>query len=144
MNLFNRNAGANFDVKTASLEALEGVRSKSTRICPLICEHGYKADGERCVEIVCKSGFEVGDDNTCERVQSTKPNARRAKPEQSARPERTPAVATRPKPNPELAGSTKPNMSGLYAQCRAQAMGKGGNGLNFAKIDACARNGGRF
>jgi len=144
MNLFNRNAGANFDVKTASLEALEGVRSKSTRICPLICEHGYKADGERCVEIICKSGFEVGGDNTCERVQSTRPNARRAKPEQSVRPERTPPVATRPKPNPELAGSTKPNMSGLYAQCRAQAMGKGGNGLNFAKIDACARNGGRF
>jgi uncharacterized caspase-like protein len=114
MNLFNRNAKVNFDVKTASLEALEGVRSKTARTCPLICELGYKVDGERCVEIVCKSGFEVGDDNTCERVQSTKPNARRANPEQSARPERTPAMATRPKPNPELAGSTKPQWKPLY------------------------------
>jgi uncharacterized caspase-like protein len=144
MNLFNRNAKVNFDVKTASLEALDGVRSKSARICPLLCEHGYKADGERCVEIVCKSGFEVGDDNTCERIQSTKPTARRAKPEQSARPERTPEVVTRPKPNPELAGNAKPSMSGLYAQCRAQAIARGGNGHNFARMDACARNGGRF
>jgi uncharacterized caspase-like protein len=46
MNLFNRNAGEKFDVKTASLGALDGVRSKRVRICPLLCEHGYKADGE--------------------------------------------------------------------------------------------------
>ena len=67
-----------------------GVCSKRVRICPLLCEHGYKADGESCVQIVCKSGFDAGDDNACERILPTKPNVRRAKPKQNTRPERSP------------------------------------------------------
>src|ERR1700676_693561 len=55
LSLFNKNAGMKFDVKIASLDALDAVRSKAARICPLICEHGYKADGERCVKITCKA-----------------------------------------------------------------------------------------
>lgn len=77
MALFNQSAGTKLDVKVASLDALDVVKSKSARICPLICDHGFKADGERCVKVTCKAGFEVGDDNTCERIEVKKPVAKR-------------------------------------------------------------------
>jgi hypothetical protein len=69
LGLFNKNAGTKFDVKVASIDALEVLRSKPARVCPLICEHGFKADGDQCTRIVCKAGYEVGDDNSCERVE---------------------------------------------------------------------------
>lgn len=46
---FNTNAGTRFDVQVASLDALDAVRSRTSRVCPLLCEQGFKAVGERCV-----------------------------------------------------------------------------------------------
>jgi uncharacterized caspase-like protein len=68
LSLFNKNAKTNFDVKVASLDALDAVRGKASRVCPLSCDHGYKADGDACIKITCKAGFELGDDNSCERI----------------------------------------------------------------------------
>jgi hypothetical protein len=68
LSLFNKNAKTNFDVKVASLDALDAVRGRTSRVCPLICDHGYRADGEACIRITCKAGFELGDDNSCERI----------------------------------------------------------------------------
>jgi len=72
LELFNKNAGTKLDVKLASLDALDVIKAKPARICPLICEHGYKAGGDACTKITCKAGFEVGDDNTCERIKGKK------------------------------------------------------------------------
>jgi uncharacterized caspase-like protein len=72
LGLFNKNAGMNLDVKIASLDALDAVRSKTSRICPLICDHGYNADGESCMKIKCMAGYHVGDENTCERIETKK------------------------------------------------------------------------
>jgi uncharacterized caspase-like protein len=77
LGLFNKNAGMKLDVKVASLDALNAVRSKPARICPLICDHGYNADGDSCVRITCQVGFKVGDGNTCERIVVKKPVAAR-------------------------------------------------------------------
>jgi len=74
--LFNKSAGSKLDVKNASLDTLDVLKHRSERVCPLICEHGYRADGDTCNKIVCKSGYEVGDDNTCERIRG-KPSAKR-------------------------------------------------------------------
>lgn len=73
LGLFNRNAGMKLDVKVANLDALSAVRSKPMRVCPLICDHGYNADGDNCVRITCPAGFRVGNDNTCERIVAKKP-----------------------------------------------------------------------
>jgi uncharacterized caspase-like protein len=78
--LFNKNAGTKLDVKVASLDALDAVRSKPARICPLICQHGYKADGDSCNRIICKAGYEVGDDNACEKIEPKKPATKRDAP----------------------------------------------------------------
>jgi hypothetical protein len=82
--LFNKNAQTKFDVKVASLDALGTVRSKTARICPLICDHGYKAEGDACTKVICKAGFEVGDDNTCERTAVKMPEKPIANPAPSA------------------------------------------------------------
>jgi uncharacterized caspase-like protein len=52
LELFNKNARTKFDVKVASLDALDAVRGKAARVCPLICEHGYEADGEACIKTI--------------------------------------------------------------------------------------------
>src|SRR6476661_6235249 len=88
LDLFNKHAGLKLDVKVASVDALDAVKSKSSRICPLVCNRGYKADGERCAKITCREGFEVGDDSTCEKIKSKKvkpeePKGQRGRPEQA-------------------------------------------------------------
>jgi uncharacterized caspase-like protein len=80
LDLFNKHAGMKLEIKTASVDALDVVKSKTGRICPLICEHGFKADGERCTKITCRAGYEVGDDNTCEKIEVKKPTANRTEP----------------------------------------------------------------
>lgn len=68
MELFNKHAGMRLDVKSASVDALNVVKSKTGRVCPLTCDHGYRPEGETCIAIVCDSGFHLSDDNRCERV----------------------------------------------------------------------------
>ncbi len=77
MALFNRHAGTKLDVKLASLDALQTIKLKSARVCPLVCEHGYEADGDRCSRIVCGEGSFLNDDNECERRRAKKPVAKR-------------------------------------------------------------------
>jgi uncharacterized caspase-like protein len=67
MTLFNRHAGTRLDVKLASLDALETIKLKSSRVCPLVCQHGFEADGDRCSKIVCGEGSFLNDDNECEK-----------------------------------------------------------------------------
>ena len=78
------------EAKLASIDALDAVKSKQARICPLICEHGFRANGERCEKIVCRAGFAVGDDNTCEKIEPSRPVAKRdvpaAEPKRAADP----------------------------------------------------------
>ncbi len=98
LDLFNKHAGMKLDVKLASLDALDAVKSKLSRICPLICDHGYKADGDRCTRITCRAGYEVGDDNTCEKIEVKKPTAKRDEPSKGERSERAKVEATPSKP----------------------------------------------
>jgi hypothetical protein len=85
------------DVKTASVDALDAVKAKPTRVCPLICDHGFKADGDRCTKITCRAGYELGDDNTCEKTEVKKPTAKRDEPKRE-RQERAKVDAAPAKP----------------------------------------------
>jgi uncharacterized caspase-like protein len=67
LELFNKNANTQFDVKIASLDALDVVRSKTDRVCPLICAKGQKEDGGRCVQISCGSGSFLNSSGACEK-----------------------------------------------------------------------------
>ena len=87
MALFNRHAGTKFDVKLASLDALDAIKLKSSRVCPLVCEHGFKPDGDRCSRITCAVGSFLNDDNECEKRRANKPVAKRDRPEARQVPE---------------------------------------------------------
>ena len=88
---------------TANIDALDAVKGKAARVCPLICEYGFKADGDRCSKITCRAGYEVGDDNTCEKIEAKKPSAKRDEPQaRRAREER--AKADNAPSKPEASG----------------------------------------
>ncbi|OQW53083.1 MAG: hypothetical protein A4S14_02260 [Proteobacteria bacterium SG_bin9] len=137
---FNRRAGLKLDVKTASIDALDAVRGKTSRVCPLVCNHGYRAEGEKCVEIVCKAGFEVGDNNTCERVEPKKkpppPVAKRdeAPPAAAKQQAVPPAAATPPAAKRQATGGQivcdTAGCRPLRAGCRIQAVGTNGMSIN--------------
>jgi uncharacterized caspase-like protein len=81
LTLFNRYAKTTLDTKLASTDALDTIKAKTARVCPLVCEHGYKADGERCTKITCAAGSFLNDDNECEKRRANKrdrPEARQA------------------------------------------------------------------
>jgi uncharacterized caspase-like protein len=74
---FNHYAKTKLDTKLASTDALDTIKLKSARVCPLVCEHGYRVDGERCVKISCGAGSFVNDDNECKkRVAPRRPEAK--------------------------------------------------------------------
>jgi uncharacterized caspase-like protein len=78
---FNTNAQTKFDVRLASLDALDAVRSKTDRVCPLICAKGQRAEGDRCIQIGCGIGFLLNSSGSCEKRRETAPKARAARRE---------------------------------------------------------------
>ncbi len=91
LDLFNKTAGTKFDVKLASLDALDGVRAQTARVCPLVCTKGQKADGDHCVAITCNSGSVLGADGACHKRPDPP-----AKPKAVARSEPAPRAAAAP------------------------------------------------
>jgi uncharacterized caspase-like protein len=106
---FNRNAGMKLDVKTASADTLDAIKQKQSRVCPRLCEHGYKADGDHCTKIVCANGSFLNDDNECEKRRAKTPTANRD--DQDGRRDRADrAPRDRPQSLPE-ASVSKPRVS---------------------------------
>ncbi|WP_256808281.1 caspase family protein, partial [Bradyrhizobium sp. Bra64] len=77
LTLFNKYAGTKLDAKQASFDALDAIKARPGRVCPLVCDHGFRADGDACAKIACRAGYRVNDDNECEKVQDKKPVATR-------------------------------------------------------------------
>jgi uncharacterized caspase-like protein len=134
---FNSNAGTRLDVKLASLDALDAIKLKPARVCPLICETGFKADGERCVKITCAAGSFLNDDNECEKRKLREPPpARRDRDERPARAmrERPRGEASAGKPSGQMVcdrGGCRPVGRGCHLEFRTTAQGgpyEGGGG----------------
>lgn len=116
LTLYNKYAGTKFDAKLASFDALDAIKSKPGRVCPLVCNRGFRADGDSCVKIACRSGYHVNDDNECEKIQDRKPVAAREgtrkRDEQRRQSETAPA-------KPQASGQMLCNEAG----CRAVRSG---------------------
>ncbi|WP_439395340.1 caspase family protein [Bradyrhizobium sp. PMVTL-01] len=131
---FNRYAGTKLDVKVASTDALDAVKAKPSRVCPLVCEHGFKADGDRCTKIVCREGYAVNDDNECEKQRAARP----AKPATAKRDDSD----ERPTRQRRQAGGAAAEASGGYGAAAgiAAAAGAGrrsGGGQVFCNSSGC-------
>jgi multidrug efflux pump subunit AcrA (membrane-fusion protein) len=86
LELFNKSAQTKFDVKLASLDALDAVRGKTDRVCPLECARGQRADGDRCVQIGCGAGFFLNSSGACEKRPEPAPKPKTATREQRPAP----------------------------------------------------------
>ena len=64
---FNDKAGNKLDIRVASLDALDTVKGKTGRVCPLDCERGFRDSGDRCVKITCGSGYVLGANGSCQK-----------------------------------------------------------------------------
>jgi uncharacterized caspase-like protein len=100
MEQFNNRAGTKFNAKVASVDMLDAIRTKPSRVCPLVCDHGFRAQTNSCVRISCGAGYFINDDNECEK--RAKPQAAREPPRE--RPKREQVQAERPKPQPQASG----------------------------------------
>ncbi|MGX1317945.1 putative caspase-like protein [Bradyrhizobium sp. USDA 377] len=125
---FNRYAGTKLDVKVASTDALDAVKAKPSRVCPLVCEHGFKADGDKCTKIVCREGYAVNDDNECEKQRAAKP----AKPATAKRD----AADERPARQRRQAGGAAAEAAGGYGAA-AGAGRRSGGGQVFCNSGGC-------
>jgi len=125
LTLFNRYAGTRLDAKVASRDTRDAIRLKPSRVCPLVCEHGFKADGDRCTKITCAGGSVLNDDNECEKRRARKPVATREEDDRPIRSERP--VRERPQ---SLPGSSVPKP-------RASAGGGGGAGQIVCDAGGC-------
>jgi uncharacterized caspase-like protein len=124
LSAFNRNAGTKLDVKTVSADTLDAIKQKPSRVCPLVCEHGFKADGNQCVKIVCTEGTVLNDDNVCEKLRDRKPVATREDTRQQDRP-------APQRPQAGIGGG-----GGGYGGGRAAAAG-GGSGQIYCDVYGC-------
>jgi uncharacterized caspase-like protein len=143
--LFNQHAGTKFDAKLASLDALDAIKLKPSRVCPLICDHGYRADGGHCSRITCARGSFLNDDNECEKKRARPANTAKGNDsQQQDRPSRqraqagaggNGAAAGRAAVSPQVlctAYSCRPVQRG----CHLEYHGGGGPG-NEANVEVC-------
>jgi hypothetical protein len=122
---FNRYAGTKLDAKVASVDTLDAVKLKTSRVCPLVCEHGFKADGDRCSKISCAEGSFLNDDNECEKRREKKPVARRG----DDRRDRERSVQERPEPRRVIVRrSPEFGSEPAYARPSSSAPGIGASG----------------
>ncbi len=122
LTLFNRYAKTKLDTKTASNDTLDTIKQQPSRVCPLVCEHGFQADGDRCTRIVCAEGSFLNDDNECEKRRGKTPVAKRDRPEARPMPEARQypqarqAIVGRPNPRDPSRSSTGRPLTGLERQ----------------------------
>ncbi|MDA9490232.1 caspase family protein [Bradyrhizobium sp. CCBAU 11361] len=140
LTLFNKYAGTKLDAKLASFDALDAIKAKPGRVCPLVCDHGFKADGDTCVKIACRAGYRVNDDNECEKVQDKKPVATRddAKPRDNER-KKVEAAPSKPQATGQMycnAAGCRPVRPGCHLEhlTGAQGYARTGGGAGAAEI----------
>jgi hypothetical protein len=122
LTLFNRYAKTKLDTNVASNDALDAIKQKSSRVCPLVCEHGFEADGDHCSRIVCGEGSFLNDDNECEKRRGKTPVAKRDRPQARPMPEARQypqarqAIVVRPSVRDPSRSSTGRPLTGLERQ----------------------------
>ncbi|MBR0705105.1 caspase family protein [Bradyrhizobium liaoningense] len=128
LTLFNKYAGTRFDAKLATFDALDAIKARPGRVCPLVCDHGFRADGDACVKITCRAGYRVSDDNECEKVQDKKPVATR----EDAKKRDTERKQTEAKPSkPQASGQLICGNAGcrpVKSGCRVESGSSSGAG----------------
>jgi len=139
--LFNKYAGTKFDGKQASFETLDAIKAKPGRVCPLVCDRGFKADGDACVKIACRAGYRVNDNNECEKVQDKKPIATRedAKPRDDER-KKSEATPAKPQATGQMfcgQGGCRPVRNGCHVELSRSGRAPPGGYETGGMVEVC-------
>ncbi|MBB4259842.1 MULTISPECIES: caspase family protein [unclassified Bradyrhizobium] len=141
LTLFNKYAGTKFDAKLASFDALDAIKAKPGRVCPLVCDHGFKADGDACVKITCRAGYRVNDDNECEKVQDKKPVAKRDDaPARDTERKKTEAAPSKPQSSGQIVcgqAGCRPVRPGCRLEGNSPALFAKGNMGGYTNVEVC-------
>jgi uncharacterized caspase-like protein len=142
LTLFNKYAGTQFNVKLASVDALDALKAKPGRVCPLVCNFGFKADGDQCTKITCRAGYRVGDDNECEKIPEKKPVATRDDSrKRDVERRQTEAAPSKPQASGQMVcnnAGCRPVRAGCHIQGFSPALqAKGINGTAGANVEVC-------
>ncbi|HEX9211449.1 MAG TPA: caspase family protein [Bradyrhizobium sp.] len=132
---FNKYAGTKLDAKLASFETLDVIKAKTGRVCPLVCDHGFKADGDACVKIACRSGYRVNDDNECEKAQDKKPAAREDAAKRDTERKKVESAPSTPQASGQIIcgqAGCRPVARGCRLERSSAAPGSGGVGSTYA------------
>ena len=118
MEQFNRHAGLKLETQVASLDSVDVMRAKSTRVCPLQCNRGFRASGDACVRIACPRGS-VLVNGECERRPQSRDAAR--PPSRTEGPAARPAQRDQGAPASVVCGQTGciPVRKGCRSELRA-------------------------
>ncbi|MGZ5853914.1 MAG: caspase family protein [Xanthobacteraceae bacterium] len=121
LDAFNRNERTKLDQKAPTLESVNAVREKQTRVCPLVCDKGSHAEGDTCVKIACETGYAPDDKGNC--VQS------KGQPQTTTRTPAQEQPAKRQAPvSAQQAGSSAKSSGGQSVACDrfgCRTVGKG-------------------
>jgi hypothetical protein len=132
LDLFNKYAGTKLEL--ANSDSLDAIRLKPGRVCPLICERGFKADGDRCSRIVCAEGLFLNDDNECEPRRARKSGAKRTDDDRPA-----PTIRERPRTEastarPQGSGQIICDQTGCHPVARGCHVGPTGPGGSSTQV----------
>lgn len=142
LDLFNKHSGMKLDVKAASSDALDAVKAKTGRICPVVCDTGYRTDGDRCVKITCRAGYQVNDDGACEKIEVKKPIAKGEDVKRKREPTERAKMEV-PPPQPQASGQVICNQQGcrtVKKGCRILGVGANnatGWSAGSREVEAC-------
>lgn len=70
---FNKHAKLNLPTGEPSQDAIEAIKGKPGRVCPLACGAQYRIQGDRCVKKTCRSGQTLSKKGKCIKVTAKKP-----------------------------------------------------------------------
>jgi uncharacterized caspase-like protein len=138
LDLFNKHAGMKLDAKGASADALDAVKGKTGRICPLVCETGYRADGDRCVKLTCRAGYAVNDEGSCQKIEVKRPTAKRDDPKPTSERAKADAAPARPQASGQIVcgqGGCRPVKPGCRIGNRGNWVGAGS--FNTGSSEVC-------
>ncbi|HRF08733.1 MAG TPA: serine/threonine-protein kinase [Xanthobacteraceae bacterium] len=76
---FNQHAATKFDIDVPKTDALEALRSKASRVCPVVCGPGQIAQGDYCIA-ACAPGLVRAPNGACARPQVQQPVVRQPPP----------------------------------------------------------------
>lgn len=130
MTQFNRYAGTRLDIKVANVDTLDAIKLKTSRVCPLLCEHGFKADGDRCSKISCAEGSFLNDDNECEKRREKKPVASRRDDDRRER-----SLREAPEPRRVVRRAPDSGAAPGYARPSSSAPGIGASGQPLTGLE---------